>query len=90
VYSLRTPAGYTGPTSILLKGVKKPDHDTPEFLIKNGAAPGSDVYMTDNTYMTDIAWNAMSEGHCKGVRAVMPYITANPEWWVLEIFDGYG
>jgi hypothetical protein len=89
IYRTGTPAGSTGPTSILLKGVKKSDHCTPEFLIKNGAASGSDIYMTENAYMADIAWNAMSESHCKGVRA-MPYITANPEWWVLEIFVGYG
>jgi hypothetical protein len=89
IYRTGTSAGDTGPTSILLKGTKKPDHCTAAFLIKHGAAPGSDIHMTENACMTDAAWNAMSESHCKGMHA-MPCTKANPHWWVLEIFDGCG
>lgn len=39
--------------------------------------------------MTDVAWNAMALSHSQGIRE-MPFIKANPQWWVIEIFDGYG
>jgi hypothetical protein len=45
--------------------------------------------MMKNTSMTDAAWDAMHESHCKDTRA-MPFIASNPDWWVLEIFDGCG
>ena len=57
--------------------------------MKHGAMEGSDVYMTESAYMTDVAWNLMAESHSQGIRK-MPYIKENPQWWALEIFDGYG
>ena len=39
--------------------------------------------------MTKETWNEISKSIVPGIRA-MPYIKANPDWWVLEIFDGFG
>ena len=89
IHRTGAPGGSTGPTSILLKGQKKPSHCTSDFLVTHGAAPGSDICMTENAHVTNVAWSAMAESHCQGVRA-MPFIKANPDWWVLEIFDGCG
>ena len=48
-----TVGGSTGPTIFLLKGEKKREHFTNEFLVKHGCAPGSTIIMTENAYMID-------------------------------------
>ena len=45
--------------------------------------------MTPSAFMTDAAWLEIAEQRAKGIRA-MPVIQDNPEWWVLDILDGYG
>ena len=55
-----TVGGTTGPTIILLKGEKKNPIYTDEFLVKHGMAPGSTIIMTENAYMTDNAWIAVT------------------------------
>jgi hypothetical protein len=45
----------TGPTSTPMKHAKKPDHHTPEFLVNDGAAPGSDICVTKSAHVTDVA-----------------------------------
>lgn len=59
------------------------------FLCKHGCKVGSMVVMTESAYMTDDAWVALTPHIVRGYHA-MPFIVDNPQWWVLEILDGYG
>jgi hypothetical protein len=45
--------------------------------------------MTPSAFMSDAAWLEIAEQRAKGIRA-MPVIQDHPEWWVLDILDGYG
>ncbi len=51
-----TGSGTTGPTSFVLKGTKHRSAYDDEFLKRNGMAERSTIVMTENTYMTDMAW----------------------------------
>ena len=62
---------------------------TDEFLVKNGAAPGSTVCMTPTGFMTEEAWVEISPKMVEGIRA-LDIIRENPQWWVLKIIDGFG
>ena len=84
-----TVGGTTGPTIILLKGEKKNLIYTDEFLVKHGMAPGSTIIMTENAYMTDNAWIAVTKALMKGYRE-MPFAKENPHWNMFEFLDGFG
>ena len=88
---VRTAAtgGATGPTHFLIEGVKVKAGYTPAWLLRHGAAPGSGIIGTPTAFMTEEAWLGMAEERAKGIRA-MPVIKDHPEWWVLEILDGFG
>ena len=45
--------------------------------------------MTENAYMTEEAWEGMAPSIVKGYRA-LPVVKDNPQWWMIEIFDGFG
>jgi hypothetical protein len=87
---VRTTAtgGSTGPTQFLCKGVKAREHFTPAWLIRNGAATGSGIYMTPSAFMTEKTWEDMATDRAKGIRA-MPVICDHPDWWALDILDGF-
>jgi hypothetical protein len=59
------------------------------MLKKHGAKEGSTIVMTPTAFMTEEAWKRMTPSLVKGLRA-MPIVEANPQWWMLEIFDGFG
>ena len=44
--------------------------------------------MTENSYMTDVAWLECSKAIVKGYRA-MPYVKENPDWSMVELLDGF-
>jgi hypothetical protein len=46
--------------------------------------------MTGNAFMTVDAWERMTPNIILGIRNTNKYVDANPQWWVLEIFDGFG
>jgi hypothetical protein len=45
--------------------------------------------MTENAFMTVDAWECMTPNIILRLRNINKYVAANPQWWVLEIFDGY-
>jgi len=45
--------------------------------------------MTNNAFMTEDAWEPMAPKIVHGYQS-MPSIIDNPQWWMLEIFDGFG
>jgi hypothetical protein len=46
--------------------------------------------MTENAFVTVDAWERMTPNIVLGLRNINKYVVANPQWWVLEIFDGFG
>jgi len=44
--------------------------------------------MTKNAFMADAAWETMTDSIIRGYRS-MPYVKENPQWWMIEIFDGF-
>ena len=89
IYRVGSPSGATGPTAFLPPGVRRHTGFTDEFLVKNGAAPGSTIVMTPTGYMTEEAWVELAPKMAGGIRA-MPIVRDNPEWWVIKIIDGFG
>ena len=45
--------------------------------------------MTDYAFMTTADWEAMTPCLMIGYRS-MTYIVDNPDWWFIEITDGFG
>ena len=39
--------------------------------------------------MTEEAWEEMTPSIVEGYRA-LPVVKDNPQWWMIEIFDGFG
>ena len=45
--------------------------------------------MTPNAFMTEECWLRMTPKLIEGYRS-LPIICGNPDWWAVEIFDGFG
>jgi len=90
MYRTGSVAGDTGPTIFLLKGQRKRVSYMDQFLLENGAAIGSTIVMTENAFMTMAAWEELMPLVCKGLRAINKFVANNPQWYMLEIFDGFG
>ena len=82
-----TVGGTTGPSIILLKGEKKNPIYMDEFLVKHGMAPGSTIIMTENAYMTNDAWIAVTKDLMMGYRE-LPFAKENSDWNMFELLDG--
>jgi len=90
MYRTGAVAGDTGPTVFLLQGKNKRAYFTDAFLREHGAAEGSTIVMTPTAFMTTESWEEMTPSIIKGLRAISAIVKANPQWWMLEIFDGFG
>lgn len=80
--------GNWGPTMVLAKGETVDPLFTDEFLVQQGAKPGSTVVMTESAYMTDKAFDDIAVQLCKGIRSV-PIVKDHPTWWVMCTADGF-
>eukprot|EP00978_Attheya_sp_CCMP212_P031047 scaffold116016_cov35-Attheya_sp.AAC.2 len=78
LYHTGLVAGTQGPTIALMKGKRR----------KVGYK-GSTIIMTPTAFVTEEAWEEMTPFGIKGIRSI-DIIKANPQWWVLEVFDGFG
>jgi hypothetical protein len=90
LYRTGAVAGDTAPTIFLMKDKTKRHGFTDQYLRSNGCIIGSTVVMTENVFMTVDAWEHMTANIILGLRNVNKYVADNPQWWVLEIFDGFG
>ena len=90
MYRTGNIAGTTGPTVFLLEGKHRRVGYTDKWLMDNGAAAGSTIVMTPTAFMTEQAWEAMTPSVIKGLRSASSIVNANTQWWVLEVFDGFG
>ena len=73
-----------------MKGERKCKIYSEKFLTKHGAASGSEVVMTETVFMTLEAWDKITHMPMRGYRKINKYVEANPQWWYLEILDGFG
>jgi hypothetical protein len=83
-------AGCTGPTIFFLEGKSRRRHFTNKWLMDNGAAIGSTVITTPTDFMTEEAWEKATSQIVKGLRNADRIVAANPQWWMLEVFHGFG
>ena len=90
MYRTGNPAGDTGPTIFLCAGTTRRFGYRDKFLLENGGTRGSTIIMTESAFMTDEAWEAMTPNVIDGLCNIHPVVAANPQWWMLEIFDGFG
>jgi hypothetical protein len=90
LYRTGAVAGDTVPTIFLMKGKTKRHGFTDQYLRSNGCTIGYTVIMIENALMTVDAWERMTPNVILGFRNINKYVAANPQWWVLEIFDGFG
>lgn len=56
--------------SSLHPGQRRDPYYTDKYLMNNGAALGSTIVMTENGFMTEQAWEAITPFQCKGIRDV--------------------
>eukprot|EP00978_Attheya_sp_CCMP212_P031727 scaffold120920_cov35-Attheya_sp.AAC.1 len=89
LYRTGSVAGSQGPTIALMKGKRRKVGYSDKFLVKKGFAEGSTIIMTPTAFVTEEAWEEMTPFVIKGIRSI-DIIKANPQWWVLEVFDGFG
>ena len=40
--------------------------------------------------MTEQVWETTTPSVIKGLRSALYIVNANPQWWVLEVFDEFG
>ncbi len=90
MYRTGNIADVTGPTIFLLEGKRKREGFTDKFLVDHGAAIGSKCIMTATAFMTEEAWVQATPSVIKGLGSSDPIVQANPQWWVLEVFNGHG
>jgi len=90
MYRTGSVAGDTGPTVFLLEGKHRKSGFTDAWLREHGSPEGSIIVMTPNAFMTIEAWEKMTPSVCKGLRNINAIVTANSQWHMLEIFDGFG
>ena len=90
LYRTGSVSGDTRPTMFLLQGIQRRAGFSDKFLVSNGAAVRSTVFMAPNSFMTTEAREVMTPKICAGLRKISKIVKANPQWWMLEIFDGFG
>jgi hypothetical protein len=60
------------------------------FLPKYGAMEGYTIMMTETAFLTMEALKKMSPSLVRGLQTMNEYVQANPQWYMLKIFDGLG
>ncbi len=89
MYHTGTAAGNNGPAAFLMKGQKQKVGYSNKFLEDEGCAIGSMVVMTENAYMMEATWEKLLPSLVLGYRN-LPIVEDNPQWWMVEIVDGFG
>ena len=58
-------------TFMLLAGKKRNDDYSDDFLLRNGAAPGSTILMTESAFLCKEAWTQLVPMLCKSLRSIV-------------------
>ena len=61
MYRSGTPVGHNGPTAFITKGKRRRKGITKKYLLEEGFDVGSTISMTENTFMTDAAWEEITD-----------------------------
>jgi hypothetical protein len=48
------------------------------------------ITITPSTYMMIEAWEAITPKMCSGMWQLNKHVQANPHWWMVKIFEGFG
>lgn len=89
--ALRTgsDAAVKGPSMYILEGSTPEPYITVDFLVRNGAPPGSIYCVNPSAYMTDHTFDDNIEELCMALRNMDPVVAANPDWWMEWHVDGF-
>ena len=88
MYRTGCVSGETGPT-LFAEGPTLSTTLHRQFLIQYGCQKGSTVIMTPNDFMATEAWEETSPNIWEGLRDINPFVKANPQWFMIEIFDSF-
>jgi hypothetical protein len=89
LYRTGCVTGGIGPNIFLMKGKTRRSGYTDTFIRNNVCALGSTIIVTDNAFITVDAWEKMTPCIIEGFRNINKCVAANPQWWLLAIFDGF-
>ena len=84
-----TAGGSNTPTVFLMEGKNRRSDFSDEYLAESGCAVGSTIKMTEKAFMKEEAWLKMTPKLIEGYLSI-PYVKDNPQWYVIDIFDGFG
>jgi hypothetical protein len=59
------------------------------FLVRHGCHPGSSCIMTPTAFCTTEVWKEIALKRAKSIRNMDPVIKAHPNWFCIEILDGF-
>ena len=59
-----------------------------KLIKKHSTKEESTTIMTPTNFMIEEVWKIMTPSLIKGLRT-MPILKANPQWWMLEIFNEF-
>ena len=90
MYRTVSVSGVTGTTIFLFEGKKRHGNYSDKLLLTNGDGIGSKIIMTPTDFMTEEAGENTTPKIIKGLRNTDPIIKANPQWWMTEVFNGFG
>ena len=90
MYHTCSISGCTGPTLFFLKGKSLICHFKDKWLIDNGASIGSTIVMNTKSFKTEEAWEKPTPHILKGMHNADHIVSTNPQWWMLEVFNGFG
>jgi len=85
--------GNTGPSIFLIKGKadgKLRNGYNDKYLVDYGAAEGSTIEKNASAFMDTATWEKVTPKVVRGYRNINKHVAANPDWWVLELLDGFG
>jgi hypothetical protein len=85
MYRTGTAAGDNGPTVFIMKGIRCKSGFDNNFLTRNGCEPGLSI---QNAVQTTKTWVDSAPSLVFGYRQ-LPYLKENPDWYAIEIFDGF-
>ena len=89
VYQLGGAAGHIAAMVILVSCEKVHRGYQDSFLKNHGVAIESTILLTPNAFMNTKTWEAMSPNIFKSFKDLNSHVKANPDWWMLEDFDGF-
>ena len=90
MYPTGCVSGKTGPAIFLLQGQHQRPIYSKDLLVHFGCRKVSTIITTPKASMISESWLQMTPHICYGLRKINLFVKANPHWYMLGIFDGFG